>query len=181
MTVSNKLTVLRIILVPVFVVLMSFNSAKADVWACVVFAAACITDWLDGYLARSRNEVTNFGKFADPIADKILVFAAYLCLTESGTVPAWAVIVVLMREFIVSALRMIAAAANRVIAADKLGKLKTVSQMISTIMIILGRQVYMTDYVIYGMTAMSLFYISVLLAAVSGVNYVVKYKDLLKG
>ena len=181
MTISNKLTIFRIVLVPVLVVLMLLDFKYADFYSAAVFLIASFTDFLDGYLARKRNEITNFGKFADPIADKVLVISAYLCLVEAQLVPSWAVIIVLAREFIVSALRMAAAAQNCVIAADKFGKLKTVVQMISTTMLILGATTLMQDKVgVYYIVAMVLFYISVALAAFSGISYVVKYKNLLK-
>lgn len=180
MTISNKLTIVRIILVPVLVVLMLLDFKYADIYSAIVFLVASFTDFLDGYLARKRNEVTNFGKFADPIADKVLVISAYLCLVEAQIIPSWAVIIVLAREFIVSALRMSAASQNCVIAADKFGKLKTVVQMISTTMLILGAHTFMLETGALAVLSLVLFYISVALAAFSGISYVVKYKNLLK-
>ena len=181
MTISNKLTIIRIVLVPVLVVLMLLDFKYADIYAAVVFLIASFTDFLDGYLARKRNEVTNFGKFADPIADKVLVISAYLCLVEAQIIPSWAVIIVLAREFIVSALRMSAASQNCVIAADKFGKLKTVAQMISTTLLILGAHTFMLNTSgVLAVISLVLFYISVALAAFSGISYVVKYKNLLK-
>ncbi len=180
MTISNKLTIIRIILVPVLVVLMLLDFKYADIYSAIVFLVASFTDFLDGYLARKRNEVTNFGKFADPIADKVLVISAYLCLVEAQIIPSWAVIIVLAREFIVSALRMSAASQNCVIAADKFGKLKTVVQMISTTMLILGAHTFMLETGALAVLSLVLFYISVALAAFSGISYVVKYKNLLK-
>ena len=170
MTISNKLTILRIIMVPIFVVLMMMD---LYIGAAAVFVIASATDWLDGYLARKRNEITNFGKFADPIADKILVVSALACLMEIGVVPAWAVIIVVAREFIVSGLRMSAAAQNVVIAADGFGKIKTVTQMVSITMLLLGL------WGIWGTIAYVLFYISVVLTFLSGISYIVKYKDIL--
>jgi len=170
MTISNKLTILRIILVPVFVALMMLEMGLA---ATIVFVVASLTDMLDGYLARKRNEITNFGKFADPIADKILVVSALLCLMEIEVVPAWAVIIVIAREFIVSGLRMSAAAQNVVIAADGFGKLKTITQMVGIAMLLLGIGG------IFGFIAQILFYVSVALTFMSGVSYIVKYKDVL--
>lgn len=170
MTISNKLTILRIIMVPIFVALMML---EYDIASTVVFVVASLTDMLDGYLARKRNEVTNFGKFADPIADKILVVSALACLMEIGVVPAWSVIIVIAREFIVSGLRMSAASQSVVIAADGLGKLKTITQMFSITMLLLGIEgVFQT-------VAFVLFYISVALTFISGVSYIIKYKDVL--
>ena len=170
MTISNKLTILRIILVPVFVALMMLNQGIA---ATIVFVVASLTDMLDGYLARKRNEITNFGKFADPIADKILVVSALLCLMEIAVIPAWAVIIVIAREFIVSGLRMSAAAQDVVIAADGFGKIKTITQMVSITMLLLGIGG------VFGLIAQILFYVSVALTFMSGVSYIVKYKDVL--
>ena len=170
MTISNKLTILRIIMVPIFVVLMMLG---LYISATVVFVVASLTDMLDGYLARKRNEITNFGKFADPIADKILVVSALACLMEISVVPAWAVIIVLAREFIVSGLRISAASQNVVIAADGFGKIKTITQMVSITMLLLGFGG------IWATTAFVLFYISVALTFFSGVSYIVKYKDVL--
>ena len=170
MTISNKLTILRIILVPVFVALMMLEMFW---WATAVFVIASLTDMLDGYLARKRNEITNFGKFADPIADKILVVSALLCLMETAVIPAWAVIIVISREFIVSGLRMSAASQNVVIAADGFGKIKTITQMVSITMLLLGFGG------IFGIVALVLFYVSVALTFLSGVSYIVKYKDVL--
>lgn len=170
MTISNKLTILRIILVPVFVALMMLNMLWS---ATAVFVIASLTDMLDGYLARKRNEITNFGKFADPIADKILVVAALMCMVETAVIPAWSVIIVIAREFIVSGLRMSAAAQNVVIAADGFGKIKTITQMVSITMLLLGFGG------IFGIVALVLFYVSVALTFMSGVSYIVQYKDVL--
>ncbi len=170
MNLPNKLTILRIILVPVFVALMMLEMFWS---ATAVFVIASLTDMLDGYLARKRNEITNFGKFADPIADKILVVSALLCLMETAVIPAWAVIIVIAREFIVSGLRMSAASQNVVIAADGFGKIKTITQMVSITMLLLGFGG------IFGIVALVLFYISVALTFLSGVSYIVKYKDVL--
>lgn len=180
MTISNKLTIIRIIMVPILVVLMLVDFKFSDIYAAAIFVLASFTDFLDGYLARKRNEITNFGKFADPIADKVLVISAYLCLVEAQIVPSWAVIIVLAREFIVSALRMAAASQNCVIAADKFGKLKTVVQMISTTLLILGAHSFMIENNTLAFISIVLFYVSVMLAAFSGISYVVKYKNLLK-
>ena len=170
MTISNKLTILRIIMVPIFVALMMLGYGIS---ATIVFVVASLTDMLDGYLARKRNEITNFGKFADPIADKILVVSALLCLIENSVVPAWAVIIVIAREFIVSGLRMAAASQSVVIAADGFGKIKTITQMVSITMLLLGFGW------IFGLVAQILFYISVVLTFLSGASYIIKYKEVL--
>lgn len=145
-TPSNVITVIRILLVPVFVGVIlapwpewfgltaAVNGGWKYIFAAVVFIVISCTDWLDGYLARSRNEVTDFGKFMDPLADKILVAAALIALVELGSLPTWVVVIILAREFIVSGVRMMAASKGVVIAASYLGKFKTVFQMIAIVM-----------------------------------------------
>ena len=142
MNLPNKLTIFRIILVPIMVIIPFFNIDGEMfnipiTWLLIdlIFIIASITDKLDGYLARSRNEVTTFGKFLDPIADKILVLAAMIMLVEATKLPAWIPIIVLFREFIVSGYRLIAVEkSGNVIAASIWGKLKTVTQMIAIIL-----------------------------------------------
>lgn len=145
-TPSNVITITRILLVPLFVAALltpwpdwfGMNSAFSNSWksivAAVIFIVISCTDWVDGYLARSRNEVTDFGKFMDPLADKILVTAALIALVELGDLPTWVVLVILAREFIVSGMRMMAASKGVVIAASMLGKFKTVFQMIAIVL-----------------------------------------------
>ncbi len=130
MNLPNKLTMLRIILVPVFIAFMYIRQPACQYIAMVIFIAASITDLLDGRIARSRNMVTDFGKFLDPIADKLLVMSALVMLVCQLKMPAWICIVMLSREFIVTGLRLVASSKGKVIAAGIWGKLKTVSQMI---------------------------------------------------
>lgn len=131
--VPNILTVARMCLVPVFVVLMMTGNFIA---AGIVFIAASLTDTLDGYLARKNNQVTVFGKFMDPLADKLLVCSALICMVELGTIPAWIVIVIVGRDFIISGFRLVAAEKGVVIAAGFWGKLKTVVQMVMCVLLI---------------------------------------------
>ena len=162
MTTATKFTLLRVVMIPVFMFLFlnGWNIA-----ALVVFVAASLTDLLDGYIARHYNQTSDLGKFLDPLADKLLVFAAILILTEFGRFPAWAVMIVLTREFAVSGLRMVAAAKGSVIAAGWSGKFKTASTMVGLcVMIILS--VLWLDWVIIA--------IIVLTTIVSGVEYFVK-------
>lgn len=144
-TPSNVITITRILLVPVFVAallapwpdwfgLSSLSGDWKNMVAAGVFVLISCTDWLDGYLARSRNEITDFGKFMDPLADKILVCAALISLVELGSLPTWVVLIILAREFIVSGVRMMAASKGVVIAASMLGKFKTVFQMIAIVL-----------------------------------------------
>ena len=134
----NLVTLSRILLVPLFAYLCLRFPAGLNIPAAAVFLLAALTDGLDGYLARSRKEVTRFGQLIDPIADKLLITAALLALIELGQVSTWAGLIILAREFSVSGLRMLAAAEGRVIAASKLGKLKTVTQIAAVTAFLLG-------------------------------------------
>ena len=129
-TTANKLTLLRIIMVPVYLVLVYFD---LRIYAAAVFILASITDFLDGYIARHYNQVSNFGKFMDPLADKILVISAMCFFVECGQMPGWAVAIVLFREFAVSGLRLVAVEQGLVIAAAKAGKVKTACTMVFVI------------------------------------------------
>ena len=169
MTLPNILTCVRVLLIPVFMVLAYQNNMPCDIAALIVYVVACLTDYVDGYLARKNNQVTNFGKFMDPVADKLLVMAALLIFIEDGTIPAWAVAIILGREFIVSALRMVAASEGLVIAANMWGKAKTMITMITLIFllcpigpIMLG-PISLQDIMIW---------ITVIITAVSGVTYI---------
>ena len=139
MNIPNKLTVARMIMVPFLVVfLLTGWGGEANRYiSLILFVAASITDWFDGYLARKNHLVTNFGKFMDPLADKLLVCSAMICMIELGRLPAWFVIIIIGREFIISGFRLIAAENGIVIAANYWGKFKTVSQMIMIILLIL--------------------------------------------
>ena len=177
MNLPNKLTLLRIFIVPFFVVALLVEEIPHNEWIAIgLFVVASITDSLDGHIARKYNLVTDFGKFADPIADKILVVSACVCLVEVGTVPAWSVLIVIFREFVVSGLRMSVAAKNVVIPADKLGKLKTITQMIALILLMLPEipntnQLWSIPEIIY--------YVSVALTLISGISYIVKGKNII--
>ena len=139
MNTPNKLTVARMILVPFLVVfLLTGWGGEANRWICLaIFVAASVTDWFDGHLARKYNLITNFGKFMDPLADKLLVCSAMICMIELDKLPAWVVIIIIGREFIISGFHLIAAENGIVIAANYWGKFKTVSQMIMIILLML--------------------------------------------
>ena len=176
MNLPNKLTIFRVILIPFFVVFMLMPSIPySNIIACVIFCVASFTDFLDGYLARRDGLVTNFGKFMDPLADKLLVGAALICLIESGQLPAWVVVIIISREFIISGFRLIASDNGVVIAASYWGKFKTVSQMVMVILLILNIQLP-----IFQILGTILIWVSVILTVVSLVDYVVKNKDVLK-
>ncbi len=139
MNLPNKLTILRVLMIPFFVFFMltDFLGYAGRIVALVLFCAASFTDFLDGFIARKYHLVTNFGKFMDPLADKLLVCSALICFVENGELAAWIVIIIIAREFIISGFRLVAADNGVVIAANYWGKLKTVSQMVMIILLIL--------------------------------------------
>ena len=179
MNLPNKLTVLRMLLVPVFVLLFEMNMFFA---ALIVFCAASITDALDGNIARRRGLVTNFGKLMDPLADKVLVMSAMLCLVSCKLAPSWVVIVILAREFLVTSLRLIAVGEGIVIAADRWGKLKTIAQMAWVIAALLLLSIeglfgnFIFAFVAYA--ALLLMWASLILSVMSGFNYCYKNRDV---
>jgi CDP-diacylglycerol--glycerol-3-phosphate 3-phosphatidyltransferase len=180
MNLPNKLTLIRIALIPVFVLLMYFENLWCQLAAAFVFIGASITDYLDGNIARKNNLVTNFGKFADPIADKMLVMSAFIMLVAQGRMPAWVCILMLAREFLISGFRLVAAETGKVIAAGKLGKLKTIFQMISTIALLLFVPVGEGAAILgkFGViTANILMYIALVLTVVSGVDYILRNRE----
>ena len=134
MTTANKLTILRVILIPVFLILAYTGRLG---WALAVFVIASLTDMLDGYIARHYNQITDFGKFMDPLADKVLVMAAMCYFVEAGRMPGWALAVVLLREFAVSGMRLVAVEQGRVIAAAWSGKIKTAATMLCLCLMLL--------------------------------------------
>lgn len=172
MNTPNKLTLLRIIMVPVFVLFMYLNFEYARIIATILFCIASFTDFLDGYLARKYHLVTNFGKFADPLADKILVCSAMILLVQTGEIPAWGVIIIISREFAVTGFRIIAASENITIAASSLGKVKTVSQLIAIIFLLSQLNILLLPGKI-------LFYIAVIFTIISGADYFIKNKKVL--
>ena len=175
MNLPNKLTVLRVIMVPFFVFFMLTDvGGAANKWiALVIFCVASLTDMLDGKIARARNLVTNFGQFMDPLADKLLVCSAMICLIPSGKLAAWIVIVIIAREFIISGFRLVASDAGIVIAASYWGKFKTVSQMFMIIVLIadLGGA--------FDMIGTILIWVSLILTIVSLFDYVAKNVQVL--
>ncbi|MCF0148953.1 MAG: CDP-diacylglycerol--glycerol-3-phosphate 3-phosphatidyltransferase [Clostridium sp.] len=149
MNLANKLTMLRIFLVPLFLIFIAVKNIPYGTFiATFIFIIASLTDQLDGYIARSRNQVTNFGKFMDPLADKLLVTAALISLVELQVVPAWATVVIIAREFAVSGLRTIAASEGKVIAASMWGKVKTVTQIAAIIVLLLQVNIGSSKYLI---------------------------------
>ena len=173
MNIANKLTIFRVVLVPFFVVFALYDiTAYSRYIALAIFIIATVTDKLDGTIARKYNMVTTFGKFMDPIADKLLVCSALVCLTAKGEIPAWVVIIIVAREFIISGIRIIAAEAGVAIAASSWGKAKTVSQMVMTIVILLNINfLYVPEQI--------LIYLSLALTVISATDYLIKNKNVL--
>lgn len=194
MNLPNKITIARILLVPIMMLMpwvgitakTSFGLPWVNIIILIIFLVASFTDYLDGHIARKRNLVTNFGKFLDPIADKLLVLAALVMLVESSIIPGWIPIVIAAREFMVSAIRMLAASEGKVIAASKLGKIKTVTQMIAISLGFIDVNPFMS-FVSNSLTGFSLvlnilmslaMFLAVIATIWSGVDYFMKSKDV---
>ena len=168
MNTANKVTMVRVVLIPAFLAVLYIGFDSSHIVAMAIFIACSLTDIVDGYIARHHNQVTDFGKFMDPLADKILVFSAMLWFVESGVLPAWLVIIVIVREFMVTALRLIAVDNGRVIAAAISGKIKTVVTMVCLTAMFLPLSQWMIYICIVAIAVTTL---------VSGVEYFVKNKD----
>lgn len=177
MNLPNKLTIFRVILIPFFVVFMlaPICPGYANYIAVAIFIVASLTDLLDGKIARKYNLVTDFGKFMDPLADKLLVCAAMICLIETGQLAAWIVIVIISREFIISGFRLVAADNGVVIAASYWGKFKTTFQMLMAIVLILN-----FDNCYFQLLGTVLTYIALVLTVVSLIDYLWKNRAVLK-
>ena len=175
MNLPNKLTVLRIIMVPFFVFFMLTDAGgAANKWiALVIFCVASLTDMLDGKIARARGLVTNFGKFMDPLADKLLVCSAMICLIPLGKLTAWFVIVIIAREFIISGFRLVASDNGIVIAASYWGKFKTVSQMFMVIVMIMDLGG------VFDVIGTALMWAALILTIVSLIDYIAKNVEVL--
>lgn len=190
MNLANKLTVLRIFLVPIFLIVIAFKDIPyGTTIATIIFVLASITDKLDGYIARSRNQITKFGKFMDPLADKLLVTSALIALVEFRVIPNWAATIIIAREFAVSGLRTLAASDGIVIAASKWGKAKTFIQIVAIVSLLVqlnislspewaakvANNVYLSTFFSTGTTI--LLYIAVIITIISGVDYFIKNKN----
>lgn len=175
MNLPNKLTITRVILIPVFVFFMMTNYVPYSKWIAVsVFIIASLTDLLDGKIARHYNLVTNFGKFMDPLADKLLVCSALICFVDLKLIPAWIIIIIISREFIISGFRLIASDNGVVIAAGYWGKLKTVSQMIMSVLLIIHIQ-----HPVYQILEQIFIYLSLALTVISLVDYLYKNRQVI--
>lgn len=176
MNLPNKLTILRVILIPFFLVFLMTENIPAGKWiALAIFLVASLTDCLDGYIARKYHLITNFGKFMDPLADKLLVDSALIAFVGMGRIRTWIVIVIIAREFIISGFRLVASDNGVVIAAGWWGKVKTVVQMVMILVLIAnfgGRAAYLAEQ--------TLIYAALVLTVVSLLDYLVRNKDVLK-
>lgn len=180
MNLPNKLSFSRVLLIPVIVLLyyfptiVFFDDNVGYYLLSIVFIVASVTDFFDGYLARKMNLVTTFGKFIDPLADKLLVLAALLILNDKGIVPMWITLIILSREFIVTGIRLIAVGEGKVIAASKLGKYKTASTMVALVLLLMFP--YADIFVDIGMYVL---YLGLALTIISGVDYFIKNKTII--
>lgn len=177
MNIANKLTLLRIILIPVFLFVLLGNMTNKLIIALVIFLVASLTDFLDGYLARKLDLVTKLGKFLDPLADKLLVISAMLAFIEVGLLPSWVSFIIISRELIISVFRAIAASEGIVIAASWWGKLKTNSQIIMIVILLLNNAIPQRISQILNPLSIA---VATIFTVFSGVDYIVKNKSVLK-
>jgi len=191
MNLANKLTMLRVFMIPIFLMILLLEPIDIHYYdgalreeffpninrhiAIGIFILASITDALDGYIARSRNMITNFGKFMDPVADKLLVCSALIAMIEIGILPAWVVIVIISRDFILTSFRMVASSNNVVIAADKIGKIKTVAQMAMIIYLLF--EFTSPTLILFGNLLIG---IVVILTVLSAASYIFKNLEVIK-
>lgn len=185
MNLPNKLTLSRVALTIAFLTALFMHGTAPKCWAFIFFLLACVTDFLDGYIAKHNNQVTDFGKLMDPVADKVLVLAAFISFVELNIIPAWMVIVIILREVLMTGIRVVALTKGRVLAADGGGKHKTVSQLVTIGVILLytilssgggGMLGFWTDEADanFRKTIMALMYITVILTVISGSVYMFK-------
>ncbi len=177
MNLANKITLLRVLMIPIFMIILLSDLKWNNYIAAGIFIVASITDTLDGYIARSKNQVTSFGKFVDPLADKLLVTTALVCLIEMGKVPAWIVIIILAREFTITGFRTIAASEGVTIAASPLGKIKTITQLVAIISLLINN--YPFRLINFPFDKVML-YISLFFTLLSGIEYILRNKHVLK-
>lgn len=175
MNLPNRLTILRVAMIPFFVFfLLNHSIPYGNYIAAAIFVGASLTDALDGHIARKYNLITNFGKFMDPLADKLLVSSAMICFVEMGLIPSWIIIIIISREFIISGFRLVASDNGIVIAASYWGKIKTTVQMLMSILLILHIQ-----HPIYQAAEQIFIYGALILTVVSLIDYIIKNKTVL--
>ena len=170
MNTANKLTMARVLMIPAFLLVLYLNIPAANYVALAIFIVASLTDWMDGYIARNCNQTTDFGKFMDPLADKCLVVAAMVWFVEIGQMPGWVLLVVLVREFAVSGIRMQAANLGRVIAAGWSGKVKTASTMVCVCIMLLLPGIALLNTACVAVIVVTTVY--------SGMEYLIQNKDV---
>lgn len=176
MNLANKLTILRILLVPIFMIFLLSEIPYGITISAGIFAIAAVTDALDGHIARRRNEITNFGKFMDPLADKLLVSAALISLVQLGKLSAWIVFIIIAREFTISILRAVAASEGIVIAASSWGKAKTITQIFAIITILLNN--FPFRYINIPFDTIMI-WLAVIFTVISGIDYIIINKHVL--
>lgn len=175
MNLPNKITIARVFMIPIFLITYLFLDLPAgNLIATIIFVIACLSDALDGYIARKYHLVTNFGKFADPLADKLLVSSALICFVELNLVPAWIIIVIIAREFIISGFRLVASDNGVVIAASYWGKFKTAAQMIMCILLIINFDTFLLNIL-----EQIFIYLSLILTVISLIDYLYKNRNVL--
>ncbi|NMB08888.1 MAG: CDP-diacylglycerol--glycerol-3-phosphate 3-phosphatidyltransferase [Tissierellia bacterium] len=177
MNLANKITIARVLMIPLFMIILFSDFSNSNYIAAIIFTIAAATDGIDGYIARSRNQITTFGKFIDPLADKLLVSAALISMVELGKVPAWIVVVIIAREFTITGFRIIAASEGITIAASPLGKIKTSTQLIAIIFILIDN--FPLKYINFPFGKIML-YISLFFTVISGIDYLYRNKKVLR-
>lgn len=177
MNLANKITILRILLVPVFMIFLLNKIPYGVTIAAAIFIVAAVTDSLDGYIARKKNQVTNFGKFIDPLADKLLVSAALISLVQMGKLSAWVVVIIIAREFTISILRAVAAAEGVVISASWWGKVKTITQIIAIVSVLINN--FPFRYINFPFDTIMI-WLAVIFTVISGMDYLRMNKHILK-
>ncbi len=177
MNLPNSLTILRVVMIPLFVIAMLLDFPQSDFVAGGIFIAACITDFFDGFLARKYNQITTFGKFMDPLADKLLVCAALICflVDRADEMPAWVVIIIISREFIISGFRLVAAEKGVTISASWWGKIKTTVQMLMSLLLIFNFQ-----HPVFRIIDRVMIYLALVLTVISLADYIIKNRGVMK-
>ncbi len=177
MNLANRITIARVLMIPIFIIILFSGINNSNYIAAIIFAIAAATDGLDGHIARSRNQITTFGKFIDPLADKLLVSSALICMIQLGQVPAWIVVVIIAREFTITGFRIIAASEGITIAASPLGKIKTSTQLIAIIAILIDN--FPFKYINFPFDTIML-YIALIFTVLSGIDYLYRNREVLK-
>ena len=177
MNLANKITLFRVLLIPFFMITLFSNFDNSAYIAALIFAVASATDGIDGYIARSRNQITTLGKFIDPLADKLLVSTALISMVELGKIPAWIVIIIIAREFTITGFRIIAASNGINIAASSLGKIKTITQLVAIISLLIDNYPFRSINFPFDIITL---YLSLIFTIISGIDYIFKNRNVLK-